>query len=164
MKPDEVQQEIKALLHKHIEVQEQLIKAQQEIIHLKNSIENQRPSAPGDDGLWHKVSGGITTDTVFLSNDAALLRKFNEWIFTFGEKYIRPYVHHQVYAELIAHMTRGLAQRRAELEVLEDLGLVAQISELEETEETPPPSEMTITKSSPQKRPPRKKKSLSSTK
>jgi len=104
-------------LLRQVDLQKQVIEAQQEIIQLRKELEGLKPTIPDDDVNWNKVSGGITATEVLESESIELLNQLNKWIFQFGEKYIRPYVHSKAYAEMIGHMTRGIPKRLAELEI-----------------------------------------------
>lgn len=103
-------------------LQQQLIETQQEVIRLQQKVEQLTPPYPDEDVNWNKVSGGLTSVEVLESDDLEKVRALREWIFHFGEKYIRRFVHQRAYSELIAHMTRGIPRRLAELEVMREFG------------------------------------------
>lgn len=105
---------VDALKDMLIQTQQQLIEAQEKLLALQ-------PNLPDEDVHWHKVSHGKIGDDVIESDDLALVQEFRQWIFDFGDKYLRPYVHPQVYAETISHMSRGIPAKLAELETLEDM-------------------------------------------
>ena len=109
-------------LAEQMSLQKQLIKVQQENIELRKKVESLQASVPDDDVHWNKVSGGLTSDEVLANGDLTQIMKLNEWVFSFGEKYIKPYVHHIAYAEMIGHMTRGIAKKMAIEEVNAEFG------------------------------------------
>jgi hypothetical protein len=110
------EKEFSQLLIQQNEWQQKLIESQKEIIALHKKIEQLTPPAPDDDINWNKVSGGKTSSEVLETGDFDDLRALSQWILKFGEKYIKPYVHFRAYTEMMAHMSRGISQRMAELE------------------------------------------------
>jgi hypothetical protein len=122
VKKSDLQEKLNEALAQQIRLQQYLIDAQNEIITLRKKLEAFTPDNPGDDVYWNVVSGGLTSEDVLAEGDAAKLKRLYEWIFTFGEKYVKPYVHQKTYAEIIAHMTRGLARRMAEADVKHEFG------------------------------------------
>lgn len=113
-------------------LQKQLLECQQEIIQLQKKLQAIAPAKPDTDVHWNKVSGGLTASDVIEANDLEKLQALNEWIFTFGEKYIKPYVHVEAYAEVIAHMSRDIPRRMAELEIRAEFGELSDIEKLSE--------------------------------
>ncbi len=107
-------------LLKQTELQRQLIQAQQEIIRLHQKIESLTPPEPAEDVHWHKVSAGLTSEETLASDDVEQIRRLLGWVLRFGQKYVQPYVHLRVYGEIIAHMSRGISSKLAELEVRAD--------------------------------------------
>lgn len=105
-------------------LQQHLIDAQQQIIELYQRLEERIPAEPKDDVSFHLIAReGMSSEDVFAGDNLEDLRQLREWIFQFGEKYVKPYVHLRVYGEIVGHMSRGLAQKLAELEVQHELGL-----------------------------------------
>ena len=114
---------ITGFLLKQNNLQKQIIEHQAEIIRLQQQVEKMTPGAPDKDVNWNKVSGGLTSTEAIEGSDLQVLESLQEWIHTFGEKYIKPYVHHRAYAEMIAHMSRGISERLAELEYAQEFGV-----------------------------------------
>jgi len=111
------------MLQQQNDLQRQLIEAQNEVIRLYRKMESLTPPKPETDVHWHQVSGGILSDDVLASDNLEQMRALQNWMMGFGEKYIKPYIHPEVYGEMLSHMTRGLSGRLAELEVTALFGL-----------------------------------------
>ncbi|MCU0497122.1 MAG: hypothetical protein MUF87_07215 [Anaerolineae bacterium] len=103
-------------------LQKQLIESQQEVIRLYQQLEQLRPKKPELDARWYQVSGDNSTDVV-KSGNLEQLTNLTEWLYQFGNKYVKPYVHSEVYSEIMTHMTRGLPAQMAKLAVMQDLGI-----------------------------------------
>lgn len=117
-----LKQQLNEALTEQMKLQKQLIEAQQENIELRKKLDARTPPVPDDDVNWNKVSNGMTSDEVLANGNFEQMIKFQEWIFSFGEKYIKPYVHHKAYAEMMGHMTRGVAGKLALEEVKLEFG------------------------------------------
>lgn len=124
-----IKRKLTIALNAQRDLQAQLIEAQQKIIALQDDknqllqqIAKSKPPTPKDDVHWYHVSNGKTSDQVVASGDPKELAKLQEWVFMFGEKYIKPYVHPEAYAEMIGHMTRGFSSQLARAEVLAEFG------------------------------------------
>ncbi len=101
--------------------EQQLLEAQQEIIRLQRELLTLKAPQPDDDVHWHLTSGGELAEAILAGDDLEKLQKLRDWVFSFGKKYIKPYVHPEAYAEVIAHMMRGIPERLAELETLAEI-------------------------------------------
>ena len=107
-----------------IDLQKQLLEAQQKLINLHEKVEAMTPKQPMPEEIrWHLYSDGVMSDDLLETRDIDLLKKYHEWMMTFGEKHIQPYVHPYVYSEIITQMGRGILRRLAELEVREEYGV-----------------------------------------
>lgn len=118
----ELQKRLDNTLEEKIELQQKLIDAQHQNIQLRQRIDKLTPAVPNDDVHWNKVSGGMTAEEALMSENVVILKQFQEWVFQFGEKYVKPYVHQKAYAEMIAHMMRGLPQKLAREEIKTEFG------------------------------------------
>ncbi len=106
-----------ALQQELIATQQQLIEAQQENIALQRRIDKMTPKKPKDkDIFWHLVSDGISSTDAANSTDPITVRQFRDWNVNFAKKFIKPFVNDKVYGECLNQMTRGLAERMADLE------------------------------------------------
>lgn len=106
-----------ALLVQQAILQQQLIEAQQEIIALHRKIDRMTPKKAKDKNIfWHLVSDGLSSVEAAKSTDPITVRQFRDWIVKFARKHIKPYVNDKVYGECLNQMTRGLAERVADLE------------------------------------------------
>lgn len=119
-----------ALQQQLIEAQQQLadtrkevVKAQRQTIALQKKLDKRTPKTPDDEEVFWHLAGGMMSLDAANSNDLATLRKFEAWLVDFGRAQIKPYVHHKAYTECSNQMTRGLTERIAELQTLEELGL-----------------------------------------
>jgi hypothetical protein len=118
----ELQQQLDTVRAEKTKLQELLIETQQENIALRKQIEKMTPPVPGDDVHWNKISGGLTAQEALVSENLDTLRKLQNWIFDFGEKYVKPYVHQKTYSEMIAHMMNNLPRKLAREEVKAEFG------------------------------------------
>jgi tRNA nucleotidyltransferase/poly(A) polymerase len=100
-----------------LELQQQLIAAQQETLALQKKLAHLSPPTPEEDAHWHLVSGGVMSEEAARSNDLEMVTTFYEWLLRFGKKYVQPYVHPKVYGEIINQMTRGVTSHMAALQV-----------------------------------------------
>lgn len=123
-------------------LQQALLEKQQEIIRLHETIRKLTPPPPDEDVNWHRVSGGVTSEETLKTDDLEQIKQFYEWLQAFGEKYIKPYVHLRVYAEIMAQMTRGLPSKIAGLEVQAEFGVTPERSQAQTlrfpSDESPP--------------------------
>ncbi|MEM6285386.1 MAG: hypothetical protein AAF787_24565, partial [Chloroflexota bacterium] len=105
-------------------LQQQLIELQAEVIRLHQKLEKLTPEDPDlKDIRWHLFSDGVMSDELITSADHDTLKKYRKWLHEFGEKHVRPYVHNNIYIEIMTHMGRGIARRMAKLEVNAELGI-----------------------------------------
>lgn len=137
------QDELVKLLQEKTALQQQLIEAQQEIIRLHEKVEQMTPPTPPDDANFHRIHG-MTSEEAFNSNKLENLQALYDWCFDFGNTYIKPYVHLRTFAELMAHMTRGLNRKIAILEVKAEFEM---LDEAEDKGDTPESTEPTSTSS-----------------
>ncbi|MDX1991951.1 MAG: hypothetical protein SF029_06165 [bacterium] len=106
---------------KHVvELQRQLIAAQQEALAQQKKLAHLTPPTPEEDAHWHLVSGGVMSEDAAKSNDLETVTTFYQWLLAFGKKYVQPYVHPKVYGEIINQMTRGVTSHMAALQVEAD--------------------------------------------
>lgn len=109
------------MMLRQMALQEELLQVQRENIELRKQIKEISPINPkGDEWSFHKSTGILSTDIV-RSNELAEVKRFNDWLTWFGDKFLKPYTHARVYMEAMTHMRRGLAERIAELQTLEDI-------------------------------------------
>lgn len=120
----ELQKQLDTTLNEKIKLQEQLINAQTENIELRKQIEKMTSQPPDDDVHWNKVSGGLTLAEALNSENLEVLRKLQNWIFDFGEKYLKPYIHSKTYAEVMAHLLANLPRKLAREEIKSEFGNV----------------------------------------
>lgn len=111
-----------ALQQQLAEAQRQLVEAQQKIIALQQQVIDMTPkNAPDEDIKWHIYSRGVMSSEAANSDDLEQVQRFSEWITDFAKKHIKPYVNPAVYGECHNQMTRGLAERLAELTTARDM-------------------------------------------
>ncbi|MDQ7024061.1 MAG: hypothetical protein Q9P01_21250 [Anaerolineae bacterium] len=118
----QLQKQLDKVVNEKASLQEQLIESQRENIDLRKKIEEMTPSVPDDDVHWNKVSGGLTSVEALMSENLEVLRKLQNWILDFGDKYVKPYVHQKTYAEIMAHMMSGLPRKLAREELKAEFG------------------------------------------
>lgn len=100
-----------------IQLQQQLIEAQQVVIVLQKRIDEMTPkNAPDEEILWHVASGGIMSKEAAASEDVRVVKRFLKWNQDMAKRHIKPYVNPKVYMECLQQMTRGLPERVAQLE------------------------------------------------
>lgn len=112
-----LEKKIVAVLVEQVELQQKLIDSQAEIISLQSKIIELSPQRVDKDVHWNKVYGGLSAEDALNSGDLIIVKALRDWMFIFGEKYLKPYINHEAYAEAMAHMMRGIAQKLAELEM-----------------------------------------------
>jgi hypothetical protein len=132
-----LQEKLVEVLAEQTKLQQKLIDSQQEVIELRKKIEAMTPARPTEDVHWNKVYGGLASEEALAIGDLATLKALREWIFKFGEKYLKPYIHPEAYAETMAHMTRGIAKRMSDLEMQTEFGTNAGSSKTLELKPTP---------------------------
>lgn len=130
---------ILSLIFRQVALQEELLQVQRENIELRKQLKELTPTNPkGDEWSFHKTTGVLSAD-IAKSSDLTEVKKFNEWLSWFGDKFLKPYVHSRVYMEAMTHMRRGLAERIAELQTLEDLKRIESMRRAQK-EKRPPAS------------------------
>jgi hypothetical protein len=98
------------------DAQQQLVEAQQKIIALQQQVLDMTPkNAPDEDIHWHIYSKGVMSSQAANSDNLDEVRRFRDWNVQFAKKYIKPYVNPTVFSECLNQMTRGLAERIADL-------------------------------------------------
>lgn len=112
-----LEEKLVTVLSEQVELQQKLIASQAEVISLQAKIIELSPKRVDEDVHWNKIYGGLSAEDALNSDDLVIVKALRDWMFTFGEKYLKPYVNHQAYAEAMAHMMRGIAQKLSELEI-----------------------------------------------
>ena len=108
------------------EAQQQLVEAQQKIIALQQQVLDMTPkNVPDEEVMWHIHSKGISSAQAANSDNPDEVRRFRDWNVQFAKKHIKPYVNPAVFSECLNQMTRGLAERIAELTTERDMQTLA---------------------------------------
>jgi hypothetical protein len=98
------------------EAQQQLVAAQQKIIALQQQVLDMTPkNVPDEEIIWHIHAKGILSSQAANSDNPDEVRRFRDWNVQFAKKHIKPYVNPAVFNECLNQMTRGLAERIADL-------------------------------------------------
>lgn len=113
---DATNKALMVMLLKQMALQMQVIELQQQVIELQQRIDEMTPKAVPSDALWH-IKTGTQSPDVSKITDLALLEKFRDWNYEFGERHIKPYVNPKAYMECLHQMTRGIPLRIAELQM-----------------------------------------------
>jgi len=122
-----------------IQLQQELLESQKEIIKLKDELTEKLPKEPEKNMRWH-ISSGMTSEDVMNSDDKRIIEAYKNWIVEFAKKYLKPYVHRDVYSEATSPMLRGIPTRLARMdtdEFFSALPSIKNVVEFPETKEKP---------------------------
>lgn len=96
--------------------QKAFIEMQREIIRLQQKVQELTPPQPNIEDVSFHLQTGTLSEEAANSADLREVEGYLCWVMSFAAKYVKPYVNQRVYQEVTTHMTRGLAERIAELE------------------------------------------------
>lgn len=107
---------VMGLMVGRLESQSEIIRLQAEVIRLQQRIDTMTAPEPTNEEIWFHETAGKTPKAVLEGDSLDEVNKLDEFVHTFVNKHVAPYIHHKAKIALLAYIMHSILEQKSRIQ------------------------------------------------